>query len=255
MLKEFVADLHVHTLLSPCGEIEMTPHHIMMTAKKYGIDIVAITDHNSSLNLPAALKSASRYGIKVFPGMEVESKEEGHILVLFDSLKQLKAWQKIVDVQMNGLKNNAQKLGAQFVVDADDEFVFEETRMLSGSLKLSAKEVVNKVTELGGICIAAHIDRSSFSLVGQLGFLPLDLAFLAAEISANGLYKLNDECLKIQAANLEFITNSDAHWMKAFIEGPKTKYVMKEASISELKLAIKGEAGRSMSSAFFVNKE
>lgn len=254
MLKEFVADLHVHTLLSPCGEIEMTPHHIMMTAKKYGIDIVAITDHNSSLNLPAALEAANRYGIKVFPGMEVESREEGHILVLFDTLKQLTTWQKIVDANLNGLKNNAKKLGAQFVVDADDEFVFEETRMLSGSLKLSAKEIVNEVNDLGGICIAAHIDRASFSLVGQLGFLPMDLAFIAAEISANGLSKLKDERFKIQAANLEFITNSDAHWMRGFIEGPKTKYVMKEASISELKLAIKGENGRSMTPAFFVNE-
>lgn len=94
MLKEFLADLHVHTLLSPCGEVEMTPHHIMMKAKELGIDIIAITDHNSSLNLPAALESASRYGIKVFPGMEVESKEEGHILVLFDTLKQVNIWQK-----------------------------------------------------------------------------------------------------------------------------------------------------------------
>ena len=233
----------------------MTPHHIMMKAKEYGIDIVAITDHNSSGNLEAALESASRYGIKVFPGMEVESREEGHILALFDTLKQLKDWQKIVDKHMNGLKNNAQKIGAQFVVDANDEFVFEETRMLSGSLKLSAKEIVTKVNELGGICIAAHIDRASFSLVGQLGFLPLDLEFVAAEISANGLNKLHNECLKIQAANLEFVTNSDAHWMKAFIEGPKTKYIMKEASISELKLAIKGEGGRKMIPAFFVNKE
>lgn len=255
MLKEFLADLHVHTLLSPCGEIEMTPHHIMMKAKEYGVDIIAITDHNSSLNLPAALESASRYGIKVFPGMEVESKEEGHILVLFDTLKQLKAWQKVVDNNMNGLKNNANKLGAQFVVDADDEFVIEETRMLSGSLKLSAKEIVSKVNKLGGICIAAHIDRSSFSLIGQLGFLPLDLNFSCAEISPMGLNKLKDQCLKIQAGNLEFITNSDAHWMKAFIEGPKTKYVMKEASISELKLAIRGEKGRSMTPALFLNKK
>lgn len=254
MLKEFLADLHVHTLLSPCGEVEMTPHHIMMKAKELGIDIIAITDHNSSLNLPAALESASRYGIKVFPGMEVESKEEGHILVLFDTLKQVNIWQKIVDNNMNGLKNNAQKLGAQFVVDADDEFIFEETRMLSGSLKLSAKEIVTIVNKLGGICIAAHIDRSSFSLVGQLGFLPLDLEFIAAEISPNGLNKLEDEYLKIQVGNLEFITNSDAHWMKAFIEGPKTKYVMEKASISELKLAIKGEKGRSMTPAFFLKK-
>ena len=102
-MQTVLADLHVHTLLSPCAEVEMTPHHIVMRAAEYGIGAVAITDHNASANVPAALEAAQRYGVKVFPGMEVESSEEAHIVALFDTLEQLQSWQLLVDEHMNGM--------------------------------------------------------------------------------------------------------------------------------------------------------
>ena len=111
-MKTVIGDFHVHTLLSPCAEIEMTPHHIVMQAAEYGIQLLAVTDHNASANAVAAIQAGERYGIKVFPGMEVECREEAHIVVLFDNLKQLRRWQKIVDFSMasktflNGLERN-----------------------------------------------------------------------------------------------------------------------------------------------------
>ena len=150
-MKTLLADFHIHTLLSPCAEIEMTPHHIVMRAAQYGVDAVAITDHNASANAAAAVEAAKSYGVKVFPGMEVECREEAHIVVLFDTLEQLAAWQKIVDANMSGLKNNAERFGAQFIVDDDDNFIAEEERMLLGPLKLPAAEVIQKVNAMGGM--------------------------------------------------------------------------------------------------------
>ena len=95
----------------------MTPHHIVMRAAEFGIDAIAITDHNASANVVAALQAGERYGVKVFPGMEVECLEEAHIVVLFDKMKQLVAWQKLVDSKMNGLPNDTNRFGPQFVVD------------------------------------------------------------------------------------------------------------------------------------------
>lgn len=161
-MQTVLADLHVHTLLSPCAEVEMTPHHIVMRAAEYGIGAVAITDHNASANVPAALEAAQRYGVKVFPGMEVESSEEAHIVALFDTLEQLQRWQLLVDEHMNGMLNDADRFGAQYVVDAEDEFVREEQRLLHAPLSLTAAQVVQQVDALGGLTIAAHIDRPSF---------------------------------------------------------------------------------------------
>ena len=131
----------------------MTPHHIVMRAAEYGIGAVAITDHNASANVPAALEAAQRYGVKVFPGMEVESSEEAHIVALFDTLEQLQRWQLLVDEHMNGMLNDVESFGAQYVVDAEDEFVREEQLRqieehmaaiaeLAASCKLSFDELV-----------------------------------------------------------------------------------------------------------------
>ena len=177
-MQTVLADLHVHTLLSPCAEVEMTPHHIVMRAAEYGIGAVAITDHNASANVPAALEAAQRYGVKVFPGMEVESSEEAHIVALFDTLEQLQSWQLLVDEHMNGMLNDAECFGAQYVVDAEDEFLREEQRLLHAPLSLTAAQVVRQVAALGGLTIAAHIDRPSYSILGQLGFIEPDLALL-----------------------------------------------------------------------------
>lgn len=251
-MKTLLADFHIHTLLSPCAEIEMTPHHIVMRAAQYGVDAVAITDHNASANAEAAVEAAKNYGVKVFPGMEVECREEAHIVVLFDTLEQLAAWQKIVDANMSGLKNNAERFGAQFIVDDDDNFIAEEERMLLGPLKLPAAEVIQKVNAMGGMAIAAHVDRPSYSLLMQLGFLPSDMGLAAAEISSAGIRELKEQKLKLALGGLNYVTDSDAHMMDSFINGPKNLITVKSLTVAELKLALAAEDGRSWQPGCFL---
>lgn len=251
-MKTLLADFHIHTLLSPCAEIEMTPHHIVMRAAQYGVDAVAITDHNASANAAAAVEAAKSYGVKVFPGMEVECREEAHIVVLFDTLEQLAAWQKIVDAHMSGLKNNAERFGAQFIVDDDDNFIAEEERMLLGPLKLPAAEVIQKVNAMGGMAIAAHVDRPAYSLLMQLGFLPSDMGLAAAEISSAGIRELKEQKLKLALGGLNYVTDSDAHMMDSFINGPKNLITVKSLTVAELKLALAAEGGRSWQPGCFL---
>ncbi|MGL5512605.1 MAG: PHP domain-containing protein, partial [Sporomusa sp.] len=113
MIRRYVADLHVHSLLSPCAEVEMTPHNIICKAVQNGIDIVAITDHNAADNVAAALEAAKGVGVTVLPGMEVESKEEVHIVVLFENIRQLRAWSDFVELHRTGALNDPEKFGAQ----------------------------------------------------------------------------------------------------------------------------------------------
>lgn len=253
-MRQWLADLHIHTLLSPCAEIEMTPHHIVMKAAEFGVQIIAITDHNASANVAATIAVGERYGVKVLPGMEVQCQEEAHIIVLFDTLAQLQSWQEIVDKNMSQLQNDPAKFGAQFIVDDEDNFVAEESRMLLASLKLKASEVVSYCNELGGICIAAHIDRPSYSLLGQLGFLTVDLGLAAAEISYAGIAELTNHCLQPLAANLSYITSSDAHRMAEFLQGPKSLMHLEVPTVNEIKKALAGKEGRSCSPGYFIKK-
>lgn len=253
-MKTLLADFHIHSLLSPCAEVEMTPHYIMMKAAAAGIGAIAITDHNASANLPAAIRLEDRYSVKVFPGMEVECKEEAHLVVLFDKMRQLAAWQKIVDGALSGRKNLPDKFGAQFVVDEDDNLIREEERQLLGPINLSAQQVISKVNELGGLCFAAHVDKTSFSLLMSLGFIPEDSGLAAAEISRIHLEELQEKRLKARIGNLTYITNSDAHWLSAFLEGPKNKITVEALTIAELRLALAGKKGRCWEAGVFVQQ-
>lgn len=233
----------------------MTPHHIVLRAAEFGIGAVAITDHNASANALAAVKAGERYGVKVFPGMEVECLEEAHIVVLFDTLKQLNAWQQLVDGKMNGLTNNAEKFGGQFVVDDDDNFIREEERLLLAPLKMTAAEVVREAERLGGMSIAAHIDRPSYSIVGQLGFIEPDFGFAAAEISAAGWRACKQSKLQRVAGYLPFVTDSDAHNIMDFVQGPKNLITVEELTVAELKLALTNSSGRSWKAGCYADFE
>lgn len=251
-MRTFLADFHVHSLLSPCAEVEMTPHHIVMRAAEFGIDAIAITDHNASANVVAAIQAGDRYGVKVFPGMEVECSEEAHIVVLFDKMKQLLAWQKLVDGKMNGLKNDAERFGAQFVVDDDDNFLREDERLLHAPLLMTAQEVVEQVNALGGIAIAAHVDRPSYSIIGQLGFIEPDFGFVAAELSMAGWKKNLQSRLQRLIGFLPYVTNSDAHNILDFVQGPKNLLQVEELSVAEIKLALQNRGGRFYQPGHFV---
>jgi PHP family Zn ribbon phosphoesterase len=245
-LKKYKADLHVHTVLSPCAEIEMLPPLIVSEAKIRGIDLIAITDHNASANISAVQKAALGSGITVLPGMELQTKEEVHVICLFDSIEQIVQFQNIVDQKLPPIKNRPEYFGEQLVVDDKGDFVRKEERLLITSTDLSINEAFNLVDEIGGIFIPAHVNRKANGLLEILGFVPVDIPILALEISRH----ISPKDVKIfypQINSFEIIQNGDVHRLSEFIG--TTIFEIENPSISEIKLAIRKEADRS----YFVN--
>lgn len=222
----------------------MTPDKIVTMAKEMGVSILAISDHNSTGNVIVAMQLAKQEGIMLVPSMEAECREEAHILTLFPDLESLLKWQRIVDKNMSGIENNVRKFGEQLFVDAQGGILASESRMLLGSLKLSAQEVVKHVTELGGICIPAHVDRPAFSLLGQLGFVTKKQGYTAVEISTRGFEHIASGKYSKLTDKMNVISNSDSHNLEQFLEGGKTEFYMMKLEFEELKMALLGLEGR-----------
>jgi len=241
MLKPCFADLHVHTVLSPCGEVEMIPPLIIQQARKVGLDIIAITDHNSAENVATVMDAAEGSGITVIPGMEVQTQEEVHIICLFDTLQQVHHWQEIVYAHLPDQKNPDDIFGPQFVVDATGAYIRHNERLLLTSTSLSVEQVVEEVKREGGICIAAHVDRPSYSLLSVLGFIPPGLDLAAVEISARTTPE--EACRRFpQLINYPVVVSGDAHRLNEIIA--RTIFVIEEPSITELSLALGKRRGR-----------
>lgn len=239
----FVADLHVHTVLSPCAAVEMTPRNIVWHAVRQGVDIVAITDHNACDNVRAAMEAAKGTDVTVLPGMEVETREEIHVVALFGKMRELLAWEKVVQAHMSGRKNDAARLGAQFVVDDEDNLIREKEEMLLEPLTLSLAEVCARVEALGGLAIASHVDRPSYSVISQLGFIPPGLRLAAVEISPR---IARDEAVRRFPAlgGWPIVTSSDAHTIAQFATGPKTVFFLEEPTLAEIRMALQNEKSR-----------
>jgi PHP family Zn ribbon phosphoesterase len=237
MLKIFRADLHIHTCLSPCADIEMTPSAIVKTAIEKAIDIIAITDHNSAENVIAAQKTAGNKNLIVLAGMEVTSSEEAHILALLDAAEGIMKLQDIVYKNLLPGENDERLFGEQIVVNEKEEVLSFNKRLLIGATSLSAQEIVNTIHSLGGLAIASHVDRDAFSILSQLGFIPEDLKFDALEISPN----INKGKAEFSFKGYRFfpwITSSDAHWLRD-MGRRTTSFYMHEPTIEEMRLALK----------------
>ena len=242
-MRWFRADLHVHTLLSPCAAIEMTPRNIVRNALASGVEILAITDHNAGDNVAAALRAATDTGLKVLPGMEVQTIEEVHILTLFEKMRDFTKWCDFIKRHRSPLKNDEKRFGAQFVVDEEDEWVRSEEDMLLASTDLSLQETTMQAREYGGVTIAAHVDRPAFSLLSQLGFIPPDAGLDAVEVSRNTRWEVAGS--KYPAiGSIPIVTSSDAHTIDDFVAGPKTMFLVEAPTLSEIRQALAAENGR-----------
>lgn len=236
-LRPFRADLHVHTVLSPCASYRMAPGRIVARALEVGLDIVAIADHNSAANVRAVVEAARGTGLRVLPGMEVESREEVHVLSLFEEVEQAEAWQEVVYAHLPDLPNDEAAFGAQLVVSADDGYIRHEGRRLLVATFLGLDELVERVVGLGGVVIPAHVDRPAYGLVGVLGFVPPGPDFLALEVSRHaGL-------AKYVAPGRACIRSSDAHDLGE-VGRATTVFHLASPTLAELRLACRGEAGR-----------
>lgn len=200
-------DLHIHSALSPCGDNDMTPNNIVNMAYLKGLDIIAVTDHNSCGNVRAVQKAAEGK-LMVIPGMEIETSEEVHILGLFPSIESAEEMEGVIKTLSTPIKNRPEIFGNQYYMDENDEIVGEEERLLVTATGLDIYTAVENILRLGGAPIAAHIDRTSYSVLSNLGFIPPDLNIAAVEITS-----ANRDAMIDKYADYVILTSSDAHYL------------------------------------------
>jgi PHP family Zn ribbon phosphoesterase len=241
MLRLFNVDLHIHTCLSPCTELDMSPREILASAQKKGIDIIGICDHNSSENSLALVKAARKTPVGVIPGLEVTSQEEVHVLALFDTVERALKLQEQVYENLPG-ENDEEAFGRQVIVNEKEEVEGFSNKLLIGATTIPLEEVIRLIHSFGGIAIASHIDREAFSIIGQLGFIPKNLALDALEISPRMSF---EQAVKTYAYDYPITCSSDAHYPDDIGKG-YTSFLLEEGSLAEIKKALKNEDGRKL---------
>ncbi len=236
-LNLFKADLHIHTCLSPCAELEMSPKEIVKKIQELRIDIVAITDHNASLNINGLKDASKELDFNLFYGMEITTKEEVHLLGYFPSLKAINDFQKLLDSHLENT-DNPKIFEEQVIANGKNEVLGFCKKNLYMPVNLSIEQTIDAVHSFKGIAIPAHIDRMGFGIVGQLGFIPENL-----KIDGIECYDRKSEIAKGYIKKYPSLTSSDAHKLDD-IGKRLTILEMKDKSFKEFKMALKGEKGR-----------
>lgn len=206
-------DFHIHSCLSPCGDKDMTPQNIVNMAKIMGYDAIALTDHNTCGNCEATIKAGNELGLTVIPGMELCTSEEVHIVCLFPDSDKAMQFSDYVYSTLPPVKNKPGIFGEQTYMNENDEITGTEEKLLITASTISCAKAVAVVEEYGGICYPAHIDRSSFSILSNLGMIDENFGFKCAEIfdiSKETELKEKHPYLK----NLKIISDSDAHYLE-----------------------------------------
>ncbi|GET26465.1 PHP domain-containing protein [Prolixibacter sp. NT017] len=212
-MKSYRADLHIHSLLSPCGSLDMSPARIIREAKERKIDIIAVADHNSTRQAGLIKKLGQETGITVLTGAEVNTREEVHCLCLFGDEEATRIFQEFLDARLPEEENDVVIFGDQVVVDKDEQIVYTEDRLLISALRAGIKEIETLVHKLNGIFIPAHIDRPYSGILDRLGFIPENLEYDALELS----YRMPETEICGQHPELcgkYFLRSSDAHYPK-----------------------------------------
>lgn len=231
-------DLHIHSCLSPCGDNDMTPANIAGMAAIKGLDVIALTDHNTSRNCAPFLKMAEAYGLLALPGMELSTDEDVHVVCLFPDLYAAMDFDAYVYDKLFKIGNKEHIFGAQLLYNENDEIIGREPNLLISSAAISFEDVFDLTEERGGIMIPAHIEKSANSLIANLGFVPPDSRFLCAELK--DLSKLPDIKKKNPYLDkCQIITNSDAHYLE-HINEPDNFLQVKSRSIPDILRALKG---------------
>ena len=197
-------DLHIHTALSPCAGNDMTPNDIVNMAVLKGLDVIAVTDHNSSKNCRAVMDAAKSSNLLVIPGMELCTAEGIHVLCLLPDIDAAEKFDRTVLEGMPQIKNRLEIFGEQMILDSRDNVIGQEEILLSNDSALSLGEAQKIVLEPSGVCVPAHIDRPSHSIISALGTIPPEYGFKAVEVSKYGNDRDFDYGMRI-------LKNSDAH--------------------------------------------
>lgn len=205
-------DLHIHSCLSPCGDNDMTPNNIVNMSLLNGMDMIALTDHNSCKNCRAAVRAGEEVGVTVVPGMELTTSEEAHVVCLFPTVEQAEAFGDYVESRSPEIRNRPEIFGDQLIMDWQDEVVGRVSRLLINASSISVGELPGLMAEFGGAAFPAHIDHDSYSVISSLGAIPAEAEFHAAEISGKG----DKELLLKRYPELQdmiLLMDSDAHYL------------------------------------------
>ncbi len=203
-------DLHIHSCLSPCGDEDMTPGNIVGMSAIKGLDVIAVTDHNSCKNCPAVLKLAEQYDMLAIPGMELTTLEEVHALCLFAELEDALRFSEYVSDKLMKIPNDEKAFGKQEICDEEDRVIGTEPYLLINATEISFDELGRLMKEFHGIYIPAHLDKNSNSLLSNLGFISPEADFAVAELAEIGkLRTLSETNPYLKGCNI--ITDSDAH--------------------------------------------
>lgn len=210
-------DLHIHSGLSPCADNSMSPNNIINMAKIKGLDAIAITDHNSTKNIPTFISLAEKKNIICIPGVEVTTKEEVHLLAYFKDLDSVIKFQEIIDKNLQNKKNDCSLFGNQLLYNEKDEILGEYDILLINSLRLSLEEIIAEIRNLKGVPIPAHINRNRYSIISNLGFISPELKINTVEICAqNDMNLIEKYCTNFDSYGK--IITSDAHSLGQILE-------------------------------------
>jgi len=210
-------DLHIHSALSPCSDESMTPNNIINMSILKELDIISVTDHNSAENIEAVLKCAKNKDILVIPGMEIETMEEIHVLCMFKDLESVLKLQSLVYELLPPIKNREEIFGRQSVLNEYDEETGVVDKILLNATGISVNDLYTFVNGLDGVLAPAHVDRSSYSILSNLGAIPQNLDFKYIEISKQcDIGGLKDRYPEIENYNL--LRSSDAHYLGNILE-------------------------------------
>lgn len=229
----FGYDLHMHSCLSPCGSEDMTPNNLVNMAAMCGCEILALTDHNTCRNAPAAIKAGEEAGVLVIPGMELCTSEEAHVVCLFETLEGALDFDRLVYENMPHIKNKTEIFGEQTILDKNDREIGREDNLLLVSSFIGVDQVQEKVKAFGGIAFPAHINRDSYSVVASLGTIPLEAGFTAAEITKDCDLSLWQEKVPL-LKDLVVLRNSDSHYLETLAQEPPARIHLPEKSIAAL---------------------
>ncbi|MBE6701288.1 MAG: PHP domain-containing protein [Ruminococcaceae bacterium] len=211
MTSRLYYDLHIHSCLSPCGDDEMTPGNIVGMSSLKGLDIVAITDHNSFGNCPSFFKQCESFGIVSIAGSEITTIEDIHVLTLFETLEGAMDFNSYLDSRRTLFENEPEVFGRQLYVDCDDKIISEEKYLLINAVDLSVDNIYGEVKKYNGVAIPAHIDKMSNGIVGVLGTVP-PLDFESFEFhNPDNVLNYSRDYPTINGKNI--ISNSDAHYL------------------------------------------
>ena len=210
-MNRYYYDLHLHSCLSPCGDDDNTPNNIAGMASLCGLNIIALTDHNTCKNCPAFFEAAKRYGIIPIAGMELTTAEDIHVVCLFEELENAMAFDREIDKRRMKIENRADIFGNQYILDGEDNRIGEDKYLLPNATSVSLEEAFELVQSFGGISYPAHIDRQSNGIISVLGTFPEAPAFNIIEI--NQKEKVEEYVKKYSLEGKRVIISSDAHYL------------------------------------------